>query len=265
MDNIIFRNNVKIFGEGEEVLLFVHGYGCDQSMWRFITPSFEKNYKLILLDLVGSGKSDESKYSFKKYDSLEGYSDDIIEICESLDLHNINFIGHSVSAMIGVLASIKKPSIFKNLILIGPSPCYINDDTGYEGGFSRKDIDELVETLDTNYLGWSSAMAPIIMDNPDRPELAEELEQSFCQNNPDIAKHFAKVTFLGDNRNDLKNVTVKTLVLQSSVDAIAGINVGEYVQENIVNSELVILDTIGHCPHLSAPKETIFALKTYLN
>ncbi|TLP81454.1 alpha/beta fold hydrolase [Maribacter sp. ACAM166] len=263
LKKLIARNNITIHGVGKKPMLMVHGYGCDQNMWRFITPEFKDDYQIILIDLVGSGKSDENAYDYDKYSSLEGYADDIVEICDALDLKDVCFVGHSVSAMIGALAVLKKPSVFKKLIMIAPSPRYINDNH-YLGGFSQKDIDELMETLDSNYLGWSSAMAPIIMGNADRPELTEELEHSFCQSNPAIAKHFAKVTFLGDNRSDLEKLTTETLILQSKSDVIASIEVGRYVHNHIANSTLVILDATGHCPHLTAPNQTIEAMKKYL-
>jgi sigma-B regulation protein RsbQ len=263
LKKLLARNNVTIHGTGVKSMFLVHGYGCDQNMWRFITPQFKDDYKIILIDLVGSGKSDENSYDYDKYSSLEGYAVDIIEICDALNLKDVYFVGHSVSAIIGLLASIKRPSLFKKLIMIGPSPRYINDDV-YFGGFSQNDIDDLMETLDSNYLGWSSAMAPVIMDNPDRPELAAELEESFCQNNPEIARHFAKVTFLGDNRSDLKKLTTDTLIIQSKNDAISSVKVGKFVHDNISNSKLVILETTGHCPHLSAPEQTIKAIKQYL-
>ncbi len=263
LKKLIARNNITIHGDGNKSMLLVHGYGCDQNMWRFITPQFKDDYQIILIDLVGSGKSDENAYDYDKYSSLEGYADDIVEICDALEVKDVSFVGHSVSAMIGVLAALKNPAIFKKLIMIGPSPRYINDDD-YFGGFSQKDIDELLETLDSNYLGWSSTMAPVIMGNADRPELAEELEHSFCQSNPAIAKHFAKVTFLGDNRSDLDKLTIETLILQCSSDAIASIDVGQYVHNHISNSKFVVLDATGHCPHLSAPNQTIEAMKRYL-
>jgi len=244
-------------------MFLVHGYGCDQNMWRFIIPQFKDDYKIILIDLVGSGKSDENSYDYDKYSSLEGYADDVLEICDALNLKDVYLVGHSVSAMIAALAAIKRPALFKKLIMIGPSPRYINDDD-YFGGFSQKDIDDLMETLDSNYLGWSSAMAPVIMGNADRPELAAELEESFCQNNPEIARHFAKVTFLGDNRNDLKKLTTDTLIVQSKIDAIASVKIGQFVHDNISNSKLVVLETTGHCPHLSAPNLTIEAMKQNL-
>lgn len=263
LKKLIARNNITIHGTGRKSMFLVHGYGCDQNIWRFITPQFKDDYKIILIDLVGSGKSDVNLYDYDKYSSLQGYATDIIEICDALNLKDVCLVGHSVSAMIGLLAAIKRPSLFKKLIMIGPSPRYIND-ADYFGGFSQNDIDDLMDTLDSNYLGWSSAMAPVIMDNLDRPELATELEESFCQNNPKIASHFAKVTFLGDNRSDLKKLTTDTLIIQSKNDAIASVKVGEFVHENISNSKLVILETMGHCPHLSAPNQTIEAMKQYL-
>jgi sigma-B regulation protein RsbQ len=263
LQKIISRNNITIHGTGSKSMFLVHGYGCDQNMWRFITPQFKDDYKIILIDLVGSGKSDESLYDYDKYSSLEGYADDIIEICEALNLMHVCLVGHSVSAIIGLLAAVKRPSLFQKLIMIGPSPRYINDDD-YFGGFSQNDIDDLMETLDSNYLGWSSAMASVIMDNPDSPELAAELEESFCQSNPKIARHFAKVTFLGDNRSDLKKLTTDTLIIQSKIDAIASIKVGQFMHDNISNSKLVVLQTTGHCPHLSAPNQTIEAMNFFL-
>ncbi len=263
LEKLIKQNNITILGTGSKVMFFVHGYGCDQNMWRFITPHFKDTYKIVLIDLVGSGKSDENAYKHDKYNSLDGHADDLINICNALNLQDVCIVAHSVSAMISALAAIKRPALFKKIIMIGPSPRYINDDH-YFGGFSQKDIDELLETLDSNYLGWSSAMAPVIMDNPDRPELAAELEASFCQNNPEIATHFAKVTFLGDNRNDLKKLSTDTLIIQSKIDVIASIEVGQFIHYNTPNSKLVVLGTIGHCPHLSAPNKTIQAMKNYL-
>jgi sigma-B regulation protein RsbQ len=263
LQKLIERNNITIHGTGSKSMFLVHGYGCDQNMWRFITPQFKEDYTIVLIDLVGSGKSDEKAYDYDKYSSLEGYAADIIEICDALKLKDVCLVGHSVSAIIGLLAAIEKPSLFKKLIMICPSPRYINSDD-YFGGFSQNDIDDLMKTLDSNYLGWSSAMAPVIMGNPDKPELAAELEESFCQNNPEIANHFAKVTFLGDNRDDLKKLTTDTLIIQSKIDAIASVKVGQFVRDNISKSKLVTLETTGHCPHLSAPNQTIEAMKQNL-
>ncbi|NMO21395.1 alpha/beta hydrolase [Pyxidicoccus fallax] len=259
----VARNNVKIQGQGDHAMIFAHGYGCDQNMWRFITPAFQKDYKVVLFDHVGAGRSDLTAYNRNRYGTLKGYADDVLEICRELELTRVVFVGHSVSAMIGVLAAIAEPDRFDKLVLIGPSPCYINDGD-YVGGFSRGDIDGLLDSLDSNYLGWSSAMAPVIMGNPDRPALGEELTNSFCRTDPDIARHFAHVTFLSDNRADLPKVKTPSLILQCSRDVIAPEAVGRYVHQNIVNSQLVVLKATGHCPNLSAPEETIAAMRLFL-
>jgi sigma-B regulation protein RsbQ len=260
---IVRRNNVRIVGSGPRTLMLAHGFGCDQNMWRFLVPALENDYRIILFDYVGAGKSDLSHYSPAKYESLHGYADEVLEIIDATSSGPVIFVGHSVSAMIGVLAAIKNPAKFERLILIGPSPCYINSPE-YAGGFSRADIDELLDTLDNNYLGWSSSMAPVIMANPDRPELAAELNDSFCRTDPQIAKQFARVTFLSDNRADLAFVKIPTLILQCARDVIAPECVGEFVHRHIVDSELVRLQASGHCPHMSAPDEVVTVMKEYL-
>lgn len=257
------RNNVRIFGKGTQPMLFSHGYGCDQNMWRYVYPAFEEDYKIILFDHTGAGNSDESQYSYEKYDSLQGYTEDLLEICNELNLQDVILVAHSVSSMIAVLAANKEPQRFSKLILIGPSPRYINDED-YYGGFKREDIDDLIQALDSNYLGWASNMAPVIMGNDDRPELGEELTNSFCRANPSIARHFAKVTFLSDNRKDLHKVEVPALILQCSEDVIAPKEVGEYVHKQIKKSSLRLLKATGHCPNLSAPEETIEVMKEFL-
>ncbi|WP_255530153.1 alpha/beta fold hydrolase [Planomonospora sp. ID67723] len=244
-------------------ILFSHGFGCDQNMWRFVAPAFTDRYRVVLFDHVGAGASDLASYSFERYSSLGGYARDVLEICREADLEDVVFVGHSVSAMIGVLAEIEEPERFGGLVLVGPSPCYI-DDGDYVGGFTREDIDELLESLESNYLGWSSAMAPMIMGNPDRPELGAELTNSFCRTDPAIARHFAGVTFLSDNRADLRRVRTPTLILQCSNDVIAPQTVGEYVHRAIPGSELVVMEASGHCPNLSAPQETVDAIRAFL-
>lgn len=261
--DVLKRNNVNVSGKGEKAMIFSHGFGCDQNMWRFITPAFASDYKIVLFDHVGAGKSDATAYSKIKYENLQGYADDVLEICEALELERVIFVGHSVSAMIGALAALKEPDRFEKLVMIGPSPCYINN-KGYTGGFSKEDIEELLESLDSNYLGWSAAMAPVIMGNPDRPQLGEELTNSFCQTDPDIARHFAHTTFLSDNREDIQKLKVKTLILQCSDDVIAPLEVGAYVHHAIAGSEMIVLKATGHCPNLSAPEETIAAIKSFL-
>lgn len=257
------RNHLTITGTGTQPMLFAHGFGCDQQMWRLVTPAFADDYRIVLFDHVGAGRSDLSAYDRTKYSSLQGYADDVVEICRELDLRDVIFVGHSVSAMIGILAANTEPERFARLVLIGPSPRYI-DDEGYTGGFTRQQIDELLAFQDSNFLGWSSTLAPVIMGNPERPELGDELHGSFCRTDPDIAKQFAAVTFLSDNRADLPNVTVPALVIQSQDDVIAPIAVGEYVHREIPGSELALIDATGHCPHVSAPDETIAAMKAFL-
>ncbi len=258
------RNNVRVTGkESGPPMLFAHGFGCDQNMWRYVAPQFEEDYRVVAFDHVGAGRSDHTAYSPGKYATLGGYADDVIEICAELGLTDVVFVGHSVSSMIGVLAAVRAPERFAKLVLVGPSPRYVNDE-GYVGGFTREDIEELLESLDSNYLGWSHAMAPVIMGNPDRPGLGEELTESFCRTDPEIARHFARVTFLSDNRADLAGVRVPTLVLQCSSDVIAPQTVGEYVHRAIPGSQFVVLSATGHCPNLSAPEETVAAIKAFV-
>ena len=244
-------------------MIFAHGFGCDQNMWRFVAPAFEADHRVILFDHVGAGASELEAYDPQRYGDLGGYADDVVEICEALDLADAVFVGHSVSSMVGVLASARAPSRIGSLVLVGPSPRYI-DDEGYRGGFSHEDIEELLASLNSNFLGWSSAMAPAIMGNADRPELGEELTNSFCRTDPEIAAQFARTTFLSDNRADLGRVRTPALVLQCSDDVIAPEAVGEYVHAQLADSSYVLLDATGHCPNLSAPEETVSAIKTFL-
>jgi sigma-B regulation protein RsbQ len=261
--SVLERNNVRVSGHGTQPMLFAHGFGCDQRMWRLVTPAFEEGYRLVLFDHVGAGASDLRAYDRAKYGRLQGYAEDLLEICDALRLTDVVFVGHSVSAMIGMLAAIMAPQRFARLVLVGPSPCYVNEGN-YVGGFTRQDIEGLLDFLDSNHLGWSAAMAPAIMGNPDRPELAEELTNSFCRTDPDIARHFARVTFLSDNRADLPRLRVPALVLQCQEDAIAPPEVGEYVHRHLPDSRLVLLRATGHCPNLSAPGETVAAIKAFL-
>ena len=244
------------------VLLFAHGFGCDHNMWRYVAPHFEADHRVVLFDHVGSGGA-EQPYDAERYATLEGYADDVVRICDELDLRDVVFVGHSVSAMIGVLAQLRAPGRISALALVAPSPRYI-DDLDYTGGFTRTDIDDMLASLSSNYLGWSSAMAPVVMGNAERPELGEELTQSFCRADPDIAERFARATFLSDNRADLPLVSVPTLVMQCRDDLIAPMVVGEYVAAAVPDSSLVVLEASGHCPNLSAPDEVIKALETFL-
>jgi sigma-B regulation protein RsbQ len=262
--DVLARNNVTVTGNRcGPPMLFAHGFGCDQHMWRFVAPAFEATHRVVLFDHVGFGDSDHGAWSAERYATLQGYADDVLEICAALELTGVVFVGHSVASMIGVLAAIAEPQRFDRLVLVTPSPRYIDDD-GYEGGFTREDIDGLLESLESNYLGWSSTMAPVIVGNPDRAELGEELTNSFCRTDPAIAAHFARVTFLSDNRDDLERVGVPALILQCSDDALAPPSIGDFVHERIAGSRLVVMDATGHCPNLSAPAETIDAIREFV-
>jgi sigma-B regulation protein RsbQ len=261
--SVIQRNNVKIRGNGSQPMLFAHGFGCDQNMWRFVTSAFEDDYKIIVFDYVGAGKSDLTAYNPERYSNLNGYAQDVLEICEALNLTDVIFVGHSVSSMIGILAAIKEPRYFSKLILIGPSPCYINE-AGYTGGFERKDIEELLDTMDRNYIGWANFLAPAIMKNPERPELGQELTESFCSTDPKIAKRFATATFFSDNRKDLLKLSRPCLIMQCSDDLVAPLDVGDYLHAHLKNSTLRVMKATGHCPHMSHPEETISIMKQYL-
>lgn len=258
------RNAVSVTGQaGGRPMMFAHGFGCDQNMWRFVAPAFAPTHRLVLFDHVGSGSSDLSAYDDERYSTLDGYASDVLEIVHEHDLWDVVFVGHSVSAMIGVLAAIREPERFDRLVLVGPSPRYLDDDD-YVGGFGKADIDEMLESLDSNYLGWSSVMAPVIMGNPERPELGTELTNSFCRTDPEIARKFASVTFLGDNRDDLPKLRTPALILQCSDDVIAPAAVGDYVHRHTPGSTLVAMNATGHCPNLSAPEETVAAIRAYL-
>jgi sigma-B regulation protein RsbQ len=251
-------------GAGVRPILFAHGFGCDQTMWRYVAPAFEADHRVVLFDHVGAGSSDSSAYDRTKYSSLAGYADDVVEICEELDLRDVIFVGHSVSAMIGVLAANKRPDRFSRLVLVAPSPRYIHD-SDYVGAFTQSDIEGLLELIDSNYMAWASMLAPKIMGNPDRPALGEELTESFCRTDAEIARHFARVTFLSDNRADLPKVKRPSLILQCSDDAIAPEAVGEYMHRSLRDSWLVKMKATGHCPNLSAPEETIAATRAFLS
>jgi len=258
------RNNVTVSGRGSTTVVFAHGFGCDQAVWRFLTPAFEARYRIVAFDLVGSGDSDLSAYDRTKYGTLEGYANDLLEIIDEFADGPVIYVGHSVSAISGMLAGIRAPERFLAQVMLGPSPCYI-DNADYRGGFTRGDIDELLDTMDANYLGWSSNVAPVIMGAPDAPALTEELNAKFCRNDPDIARHFARVGFLADHRADLQRVRVPTLVVQSSDDALAPLEVGDYMARNMPGSSLQVVRNIGHCPHMSAPQESARVVLAFLD
>jgi sigma-B regulation protein RsbQ len=263
--DVLERNAVTVSGSPDgPPMVFAHGFGCDQGMWRLVAPSFEQTHRVVLFDHVGAGRSATAAYDPVRHGRLEGYARDVVEVVEALDLPPVVFVGHSVSAMIGVLAAAERPELFDRLVLVGPSPRYV-DDGDYRGGFRQDEIDELLETMDGNYLGWSQHIAPVIMGVPDRPELGAELASSFCRSDPAIARRFARTTFLSDNRADLPRVSTPALVLQSREDVIAPLEVGQYVAGALPRAELVVLDATGHCPNLSAPEQVVDAVRRWLD
>jgi sigma-B regulation protein RsbQ len=263
--DVLSRNNVNVSGHGTQPMLLAHGFGCDQNMWRYVTPAFEDDYRIVLFDYVGSGKSDLRAYDAERYGTLDGYASDVLDIVETLDLRNVILVGHSVSSIVAILAANRAPDRFERLILIGPSPRYINEAPDYVGGFERAEIEGLLDMMDRNYLGWANFLGPAIMKNPERPELGEELTESFCSTDPVIARRFAEATFFADNRQDLPRVQVPSLILQCSEDMIAPLAVGENIQRVTPGSTLHLLAATGNCPHKSHPEETIDAIRKYLH
>ena len=262
--DVLARNNVSVTGRADgPTVVFAHGFGCDQGMWRFVAPAFEQTHRVVLFDHVGAGGSDLTAYDPARYARLEGYASDVVEVVDAVGGAPVVFVGHSVSAMIGLLAAAERPELFARCVLVCPSPRYVDDD-GYRGGFSADEVDELLETMDGNYLGWSAQIAPVVMGVPHRPELGDELTRSFCRTDPAIARRFARTTFLSDNRADLARVRTPSLVVQCREDALAPLEVGAYVHEHLAGSELVVLDATGHCPNLSAPDALVSAVRAYL-
>ncbi|OLO42175.1 sigma factor SigB regulation protein RsbQ [Alkalihalophilus pseudofirmus] len=263
--DILLRNNVKIIGNGSQPIIFAPGFGCDQSVWNLILDSFVDHYQLILFDYVGSGNSDIRAYSSGKYRTLSGYTEDLLDICSFLNLKDAVFVGHSVGCMIGMSASLRRPEYFSHLIMLGPSPCYLNDPPDYFGGFEKEDLLGLIEMMEKNYIGWANLFASTVTNNPDRPDIKSELEERFCSTDPIISTEFAKAAFFTDNRQDLRQVTVPTYILQCSDDIIAPVSVGKYMHEQLHHSTFTLMQATGHCPHMSHPEETIFLIQQYLN
>jgi sigma-B regulation protein RsbQ len=262
--DILFRNNVKIKGKGKQSIIFAPGFGCDQSVWKSVAQAFEKDYQVILFDYVGSGHSDIHAYDSKRYSSLAGYAQDVLDVCTALDLKDTVFVGHSVGSMIGLLASLRHPEYFSRLVMIGPSPCYLNDPPHYYGGFEKEELLGLIDMMEKNYIGWANVFAQTVTNNPELPEVKRQLEERFCSTDPIIAREFAEAAFFADNRSDLKRVTVPALILQCSHDIIAPLSVGEYMHHHLPNSVLKIMEATGHCPHMSHPEETFRLITQYL-
>lgn len=264
MTDIVERNNVTVTGTGNQPMLFAHGFGCDQAMWRFVAPAFEDTYRTVLFDYVGSGNSDLSAYDPDRYDTLDGYAQDVLDICEALALENVVFVGHSVSTVIGMLAAIKQPARFDRLVLIGTSPCYLNDPPDYHGGFERDDIEELLTMMDKNYIGWADYFASLLMQQAESKEAEDELDRSFCSTDPHVMRQFAEATFFSDYRDVLPEVPAPVHLIDCEDDTIAPMEVTRYVEAHLPDATLTVLDAAGHCPHLTHPEATIDAIKAHL-
>lgn len=262
--SILKRNNVNIKGHGETPIIFAPGFGCDQNVWNLVANSFQEDYKVVLFDYVGSGNSDIEAYDQERYSTLDGYAQDVLDVCTALNIQDAVFVGHSVGATIGMLASIQSPDYFSNLIMIGPSPCYLNIPPDYFGGFEEDEIRGLIDIMEKNYIGWANIFATTVMGNEDRPELIEDLKDRFCSTDPIVALQFAKATFFSDNRDDLAKVTTPSLILQCSEDIIAPVAVGEYIHRHLKNSTFNHMNATGHCPHMSYPEETVSLIRNYL-
>lgn len=264
MVDVLKRNHVRVIGQGEQTIMFAHGFGCDQEMWQYIAPTFAEKYRVILFDYVGSGNSDHTAYQSEKYKTLEGYKQDVLDVIEAMDLESVLFIGHSISSMIGMLAAIERPEYFEKLVMIGPSPCYLNDSDGYKGGFDESDIKELLTMMEMNFAGWASYMAPFAMDQSKDLKLTQDLENSFVSTNPRIAREFAEVTFFSDYRESVPLLKTPTLIIQCSDDSIVPIEVGNYLHSYLPNSTLQVINANGHYPHISQPVETTKMITDYL-
>jgi sigma-B regulation protein RsbQ len=262
--NILKRHNVNVSGRGTQYMIFASGFGCDQNMWRFVAPAFEDKYRVVLFDYVGSGKSDLMAYSPRRYIDLAGYVQDLLDVCKAMDIKEAVFVGHSVGCMIGMLAAIREPERFERLVLIAPSPCYINHLPDYTGGFERADLEGLIALMEQNYIAWARLLAPVMMNNPGRPSLARELQDCLCAIDPIIARQFAIATFFADNRKELPAVPIPSLILQCAEDSIAPVEVGQYIHRHLPRSRLQMMQAIGHCPHMSQPEETIRWITDYL-
>ena len=263
--NILKRNNVKILGKSGPVLLYAHGFGCNQDMWSRVTPAFADTHRQVLFDYVGSGNSDRAAFDALRYSDLKGYAQDVVEVCDALGLHEgVTFVGHSVSCSIGMLASIERPALFDRLVLLGPSPCFLNDLPGYVGGFEREDLEGLLTLMDQNYMGWAQYLAPVVAGASGDGEVASTLNASFCSTDPAVAKVFARATFFADNRSDFPKVPRPSLLLQHRRDSLAPVGVGEYLHARMPASTLRVLDVEGHCAHMSNPALVIEAIRDYL-
>lgn len=258
------RSNVAISGHGTQPIVFAHGFGCDQQMWRFVAPAFEATHRVVLFDHIGCGKSDLAAYDNQRHATLAGYTQDLLDILEQADLKDAILVGHSVSSIIAILAAIQAPSRVERLVLVGPSPRYLNEPPAYVGGFERGDVDALLDMMETNFLGWANFLAPAVMGGQSPEALTQELKESFCAGDPYIARRFATATFLADNRADLPLLDKPSLIIQCSDDAIAPMAVGEYMHAHLKDSTFRVIKASGHCPHMTHPAETVALIRDYL-
>lgn len=264
-ESVIQRNNITVHGNGDKVLVLAHGFGCDQRMWRYVLPTLSERYKVVLFDYVGSGNSDPSSFSVDRYSSLNGYAKDVVDVFEALELENVAFVGHSVSSIIGLIALLEAPNTIAELVMVCPSPYFLNDLPDYEGGFEQSDLQELMSLMDKNYIGWAHYLAPLVMGVNSSEALVEELSGSFCSTDPVIAKTFANATFFSDHRNLLPQCTARTLILQSASDSLASVRVGKYMHQHVPNSELEIIQAEGHCLHMTDPAVTASSIANFVN
>lgn len=264
--SVIEQNNVTQSGiDNGPAMIFVHGFGCDQSMWREVAPKFAEGHRVITYDLTGMGQSDLSAYDPHRYGDLRAHAEDLRGIVDALRLDEVVLVGHSVGATIALLAAIEVPEKISRLVLISPSPCFVDDAvSSYRGGFSREDLEGLIAFLDENHMGWSAQMAPTIVGQPEGAVATDELTQSFCRTDPKIAQHFARVTFLSDERKAFEHATRPSLILHCKHDALVPMEVAEWMKDRTPMVTLELLDATGHCPHMTVPHDVVAAMQTYL-
>jgi sigma-B regulation protein RsbQ len=263
---ILTRNNVHVHGDTGPVILYAHGFGCSQNMWSRVTPAFENTHRQVLFDYVGSGQSEIGAFDTKRYSTLSGYAQDVLDVCDALELtRDVIFVGHSVSASIGLLASIARPQLFSRLILVGPSPCFLNDPPDYMGGFETEDLEGLLALMDQNYIGWANYLAPVVAGENNGVSVSGELSDSFCSTDPVAAKVFARATFFADNRRDLHKVNCPSLIIQHNKDSLVPLAVGDYLHSQLKNSTLSVIDVVGHCAHMSHPEVVVKEMQKYFS
>jgi sigma-B regulation protein RsbQ len=264
-DDVWHRHHLAVIGEGPRTIVLAHGFGCDQRAWRHVAADLARDHRVVLFDHMGCGRSDAAQWTPQRYATLNGYAQDVVDICAQLPWRDLVYVGHSISGSIGILAAIAAPQYFDRLILVGPSPRFLNDPPDYMGGFEREDILAMLDLMDRNRIGWANYLAPVAMKNDDRPELSRELADNLCAGDPAIIRHFAEVVFMSDVRAELPKLTRPALILQCADDAIASGEVGAYLHQHLRGSRLRLMKATGHLPHLSHPQETIEMIRAELD